>query len=407
MRSVLDDYRTSAYVQETLELAERSRSTLIWDRTEKMEIQNTLTAQRILSSQSTTVPGYVRLCKSDDDYVAWDRFLFDFPGAHYFQTYGWLKSYQPMGLTPHVLTYEIDAAIVGGVAFLSAKLPLLPFHIIVIPHGPLPSNPDAPSWLPLMQRLDEICQETNAIYAQIYPHELSNQRVLLPRLEELGFTSPALFTSHRFSSTPVTVDLVGKTEEDVLRSFRKRTMYYVRGALRSDLVLRTEVQPPVFDKIYELFLEHGESRGFQPRPYASLQAAWEWFSPKGWASFIQAWHGKTLVGANLVIATGQTAYYIHGAVRRDFAEQRPAEFIHWHTIRKAIQLKLNTYDLGNVGHPGVNQFKRGFRPQYQSWHDPRTKIYWPIAAKVLSAADRYLRPVLRELANRRANFSSQ
>jgi serine/alanine adding enzyme len=372
-----------------------------------METQETLTAERTIPSQIAGIHGNVRLCDSNEDYVAWDRFLYDFPGAHYFQTYGWLKSYEPLGLRPHVLTCEVDGAIVGGVAFLSAKIPLLPFRIFIIPHGPLPSNPDAPCWLPLMQRLDEICRENNAIYAQIYPHELLEQSVVVPRLEQLGFTSPALFTSHRFSSTPVTVDLIGKTEEDVLRSFRKRTMYYVRGALRSDLVLRTEVQPPVFDKIYELFLEHSESRGFQPRPYASLQAAWEWFSRKGSASFIQAWHGSTLVGANLMIFTGRTAYYIHGAVRREFAERRPAEFIHWHTIRKAIQLQLDKYDLGNVGHPGVNQFKRGFRPQYRSWHDPRTKTYLPTTAKVLSAAERYLRPVLRELAKRRANSLSR
>ena len=51
----------------------------------------------------------------------------------------------------------------------------------------------------------------------------------------------------------------------------------IREALRSDLTLRTDMPPGVFDKIYALFLEHAQSRGFQPRPYGSLLAAWEWF----------------------------------------------------------------------------------------------------------------------------------
>jgi hypothetical protein len=345
----------------------------------------------------------IRECRTVEDYLAWDRFLYEHPGAHYFQTYGWLKSYAPMGMTAHVLIVEQDGIVTGGVAFLSVKIPLLPYCIVIVPHGPLPSDPGSSSWLRLMERLDHICRETKAIYVQIYPHELSSQSILLLKLEELGFTSPALFESHHFSSMPVLVDLAGKSEEEVLGSFRKRTISYVRGALRSDLTIRTEVTPAVLERIYALFVEHGESRGFRPRPLMSIRAAWEWLAPNGWATIIQAWHEDELVGANLVMFTGRTAYYIHGAVRRDYADRRPAEFIHWHTIRRAIELGLDHYDLVNMVSSGVEQFKRGFRPTSLSWHDPRTKIYRPTTAKALGAADRYLRPIIREFARRRAN----
>jgi hypothetical protein len=122
--------------------------------------------------------------------------------------------------------------------------------------------------------------------------------------------------------------------------------------------------------------------------------------------FVQAWSGDTLVGANLAIFTGRIAYYIHGAVRRDFADKRPAEFLHWHTIRMAIQMGLDKYDLVNVGGlPGVDQFKRGFRPEYRSWHEPRTKIYYPGVAKIAGQAERSLRPLLRALGRYRARRS--
>ena len=350
--------------------------------------------------------GGVRICTTKQDYLAWDRFLYHFSGAHFFQTYGWLQSYEPMGLTPHLLVYEQDGAITGGVAFLSAKIPLIPFRIFIIPHGPLPANPDWPGWLPLMQRLDEICQQGRAVYAQVYPHEASSQQVLLPRLETMGFTSPALFTAHEFSTQPVTVELVGKSEAEVLASLRERTRTYIRRALNSKLELRTELNDLTFDRIYRLFEDHGESRGFRPRPYASLRSAWEWFSQRHGASLIQAWHGDTLVGANLLIFTGRTAYYIHGAVHRGFAEERPAEFLHWHSIRTAIQLQLDKYDLVNLGPPGVEQFKRGFRPHNHSWHAPRTKIYRPSLAKIISGADQYFRPLLRGLGRFRAKVAN-
>jgi lipid II:glycine glycyltransferase (peptidoglycan interpeptide bridge formation enzyme) len=345
----------------------------------------------------------IRPCVTEEEYAAWDCFLFDLPGAHYFQTYGWLKSYEPMGFTPHVLVYESDGVIRGGVAFLSVKIPLLPWRVFIIPHGPLPSDPDSPSWMPLMQRLDQICREQHAIYAQIYPHELAEKSTVVSRLEEIGFTGPAMFTSHRFSSTPVTVDLLGKTEEDVLMSFRHKTRQYVRRALNGDCEVRIHVDEREFDTIYALLAAHGEYMGYRARPYASLRTAWEWFAARGWASFIQAWRGQTLVGAIFLLFTGRTAYYLAGAVRRGFSEDRPAELMHWYAIREAIKQQMNSYDLVNVGTTGVEQFKRGFRPKYQSWHDPRTKLYHPLLAQATRVLDRLLRPVIRSVVRYRSS----
>jgi lipid II:glycine glycyltransferase (peptidoglycan interpeptide bridge formation enzyme) len=341
--------------------------------------------------------GTVRLCESEKDFLLWDRFLFDFPGAHYFQTYGWLNSYVPMGLTPRVLVYEENGAIEGGVAFLSAKMPLLPWKLFIIPHGPLPASPDAPGWLPLMTRLDQICREEKAIYAQIYPHELSEESELVPCLEDLGFTAPPIFTSHRFSSTPVTVGLAEKSEDDILKSLRPNTRTHVRRALTSGLTLRTNVDQKVFDEVYELFQENGGVMGYQPRPRASLEMAWDWFAPKGWATLFQAWYGDTLAGAILVLFTGRTAYYLAGATRREFAKYYPAEFMHWCAIRNALERNLETYDLVNPVSKGVRQFKEGFRPEFAAWHQPRTKLYRPLLAKVLRSTEPHLRPMIRTL----------
>lgn len=359
-------------------------------------VQSSLTASRLSDGPT------VKLCTEEEEYAAWDRFLYEFPGAHYFQTYGWLKSYEPMGFATYVLTYQVDGILLGGVAFLSAKVPCSPWRIFVIPHGPVPPDPDAPSWTPLMQQLDEICRKQRALYAQLYPHELSDQLILLPRLEKHGFTAPALFTSHRFSSTPVMLRLEGKDEEDVLKDFRKNTRYYIRRASAGRLVIRTDVNQEVFDNIYRLFLEHGAFRGYSPRPYRSLKAAWDWFAPRGEATFIQAWHDQTLVGAILVVFTGQTAYYLAGAMRREFSKDYPAELMHWHAIRYAMERRMSAYDLTNIGHQGVAQFKTGFRPVCRSWHDPRTKVYSPLGARVLSLAERSCRPLLRLVAQYRA-----
>jgi lipid II:glycine glycyltransferase (peptidoglycan interpeptide bridge formation enzyme) len=348
----------------------------------------------------------VRMCATNQDYVAWDRFVFDTPGARYWQTYGWLKSYEPMGFTTHVLVHETANVTTGGVAFLSFKIPVMPWRIFIVPHGPLPASPEAESWLPLMQAMDSYCRERRAIYTQLYPHEPSGGRALFSQLEQLGFRHPPLFTSHDFSGAAVTVNLKG-SPEDVLLSFRPKTRQHIRHALDSDLRLRVDVDDATFDRIYELFVENGKLHSYRPRPKASLRIAWDWFAARDDATLLQAWRGDELVGAILLVFTGQTAYYLAGAVRRGFEKYYPAEFLHWHGICAASRRQLATYDLVGFGTEGVEQFKRGFRPETQRWEEPRTKIYAPLAARALKVVDRRLRPIVRLIGYARAGRDTQ
>jgi peptidoglycan pentaglycine glycine transferase (the first glycine) len=344
----------------------------------------------------------VRLCTTEQDYRAWDEFVFNSPGAHYWQTYGWLKSYEPMGFTPHVLTYATNGVVSGGVALLSFRIPLVSRRIFIVPHGPIPTPPETESWPLLMQAMDAFCREHGAIYTQLYPHESSEHGALRSRVEQLGFRHPPLFTSHRFSSDAVTVRLQGKSTDDILLSFRPKTRQHLRHALNSELRLGRDVDEATFDKIYELLVENGNLLGYRTRPYVSLRLAWEWFSANDRATFLQAWHDQQLVGAVLLVFTGKTAYYLAGAMRRQFQKVYPAEFLHWQGICEASKRGLDTYDFVGMGTEGVEQFKRGFRPEMQYWHDARTKIYSPRLARTLTFADRRLRKLVRLVGYARA-----
>ena len=353
-------------------------------------------------STSTTVSPTIRVCARDSDYAAWDRFVSNLPGAHYYQTYGWLKSYEPIGLRTHVLVYERGDTIQGGVAFLSAKVPLLTWRIFIVSHGPLPPDPDSPGWLPLMNELEKYCRSYNGIRTTIYPHEFENSRALLARLEALGYSAPGSFTSHRFNSTPVTIALAGKHEADILNACRPRTRSSIRRALAGEMTMRTRVDRQIFDKIYSLLSEHGEARGYHPRPYASLKAAWEWFAPRGETCFFQAWLHNTLVGAILIVFTGRTGYFLAGATRREYSDLRPSEFLHWHAICEAIRREMIAYDFTSLEDSGGGVFKTGFRPVCSTWQRPRTKIYHPVQARVMDVTEHHFSGMIRILARYRS-----
>ena len=344
----------------------------------------------------------LRFCRTAAEYEAWDQFVSDFRGAHYCQLYGWLSSYEPMGFDPEVMIQLEGERIVGGAAFLSFKLPVVPWRAFILPHGPLCDEADPDSWDTLMAGLDEHFRQHGAIYAQAWPHVVPDDVAGLERFAAAGYQDVCLFRAHEFSSTLLAIDIGNRREEEILAGFRKQTRYYCRRSLKSGLELRLGRSDDDLRASYELLEESGRYHGYQPRPYRSLATAFERLVPKGRALLLQVWTNGELAGTIFVIFAGRIATYYAAATSRAHASLYPSEFLHLHAIRLAQQHGMEVYDLMNWSDPGVAQFKRGFRPRECRWTGPRTKIYRPFLARCTALLEKRLRPLVRSVAQRRA-----
>lgn len=348
----------------------------------------------------------LHLCQTPQEFDAWDEFVVRFPGAHYCQLYGWLSSYEAMGFECEVMVQSEGDRIVGGAAFVSIAIPFFAGRIFILPHGPLSDTPGGASWDMLMEALAEHFRGREAVYVQAWPPVACDDMHGLEHFVKAGYQGPALFKSHRFSSTLLAVDLVDRSEEEILAGFRRQTRYSCRKSLQTGLTLHVSKRLADLRCSYELLEANARYHGYRPRPYQSLVLAFQRLITKDRGMLIQARKGNELAGTLLVLFAGRIATYYAGATQREFRQCRPAEFMQLSAIRLAKERGMEIYDLMNWSTGGVAEFKRGFRPREYRWADPRTKMFKPAFARCLSWGENRLRPLARRLVRLRATRTS-
>jgi lipid II:glycine glycyltransferase (peptidoglycan interpeptide bridge formation enzyme) len=343
------------------------------------------------------------LCQTDADLDAWDDFVGRVPGANYHQLYGWLSSYEPMGMTCEVMRQCADDRIVGGAAFVSVPIPFGGGRVFVLPHGPIFAEPSPQSWRAFMAALDEHFRRQRAIYAQAWPHVTRDDVAGLAPFADAGYDHPPLFKSHTFTSTLLAVDLADRTESDILGSFRSETRQHYRRAVRRGLELRLGRTHEDLRRSHALLQEAGRDRGLAARPYQSLVRAFDRLIAKDRGLLVQAWNGDDLTGTMVVLFAGRIATCFASALHRDYSWYYPMEFMHVSAILLARERGMHAYDLMNWTTGGVAEFKKGFRPRETSWAGPRTRVYRPHLARLLSWGEGRLRPLIRRLVRWRTN----
>ena len=78
--------------------------------------------------------------------------------------------------------------------------------------------------------------------------------------------------------------------------------------------------------------------------------------------FLVNYEGKAIGGA-VVMLYGDSVYYLHGAMDREYKSLMAPYFMHWEMIRKFKYLKFKYYDFWGIDHrkwPGVTRFKLGW-----------------------------------------------
>jgi lipid II:glycine glycyltransferase (peptidoglycan interpeptide bridge formation enzyme) len=261
----------------------------------------------------------------------------------------------------------------------------------------------AAAWDACLAALDAHFRRRRAIYVQSWPPVVRDDDRGLEAFIRAGYEEQLLFRSHVFTSTRLAVDLVDRSEEQRLASFRSETRQHYRRAMKRGLEVRVGRTHEDLRRSYELLEMAGRERGLRPRPYESLVLAFDRLIDKRCGLLLQAWKGSDLVGTLLLLFAGRTATCFTSAMHRSFSWYYPMEFMHVSAMRLAQEHGMHVYDLMNWTTSSVAHFKSGFRPTTTSWAPPRTKVYRPALARIVAWSERRLRPVLRRAIRWRAS----
>lgn len=340
----------------------------------------------------------VRQLASDADRVAWNAFVASLPEGDVLQCWEWaaVKSeWSPL----RIAVYR-GKDIVAGAQILKRTLPLVgPFYYAS--RGPLLADwTDHDSFAALLAGIKDQAKKDGAAFLKIDPGVSIERTDVTELIEKSGFKPPANTDAQGFGGTQprcvMQLDLAGRTEAEVLASFKGQTRRNIKLAadkhgvdVVSDL---TRDDLVVFNDLMKVT---GERDGFRPRPLSYFQSLWDNLMPAGYLKlFLTNYEGVTLSGA-LCFIIGDKSWYVYGASSNEHRNVMPNYAMQWAMIRWAHSAGCSWYDFRGVSPrrrqegesaaevekedhlQGLNRFKEGFGTRYLEYVGEFDLIYKP------------------------------
>lgn len=165
---------------------------------------------------------------------------------------------------------------------------------------------------------------------------------------------------HLQPSKTVIVNL-GLPEDELLSRMHHKTRYNIRLAEKKGLKVERSTDTETF---WKLLQRTAKKDRFYTHPKDYYERLLKFFSDGelNTRMFFVLHNGKHIAGA-IVMLYGETVYYLHGAMDRDYKELMAPYFIHWEIIKWAKVQGFHYYDLWGIDArkwPGVTRFKLGW-----------------------------------------------
>lgn len=342
----------------------------------------------------------VRLAQSETDYRAWNTLVLTSPCTSFYVTTSWLNAYTAFGMsTKYLMAKDSNDDAIGGAALAIYRMG--PISWLYVPHGPFCRGNDDQTIVALLDEIEGQARRIGAAFVQIAPFErapfdvkwqeiasknslpyspylpASAQGQVSQHLSSRGYHQRSLFS---LLSAPSSGQIVDLTAGDILSTFQKRTIQYLRRTLDSKDVEAEQVSSLGRLRIaYELIRENTERYGGIYRPWPTFEAAvWPGIQNRYMLVLLASFRTEPC-SAILVGFGGGIGTYISGGTRRDidFGGVRPAHLLHYLAMQETRKRGFGEYDLTAIVGGGVGQFKRSFNPVYYRLQEPLSVILRP------------------------------
>jgi hypothetical protein len=269
-----------------------------------------------------------------------------------------------------------------------------------VPRGPVPATVEA------VRRLVSWAREHGLARLRVDPEAPS---AFCAELAELGFREgpaegPAVQPRH-------TLIVALGTEAELLRSFKPKTRYNVRLALRRGVEVEEGREAATLEA-QTLATARRQGINLPGRRYYELL-----LDTLPWCrTYVARVHGRP-VAAILVCRYAGRAYYLFGGASGEARELMPSYAVQWAAMRAAADAGCADYDLWGIppapdpSHPwhGLWQFKTGFGGSEVAYAGAWDLVISPLRHRAGLAADRARRSLraLKTISNMRLqNFHS-
>ena len=260
---------------------------------------------------------------------------------------------------------------------------LFPFKsFLYAPRGPVWDPRDQSALRDLLAGLEVLAQKHRAYSCKLDPpvEDWDAEAIHFLRAAGLRFAPWQQEDAAIQCRSNYLLDLKGRSEAELLASFKSKCRYNIRLAQRRGVTCRAYGKERLGD--FQRLMEETHRRdGFQMRPRAYFARMLDALGGHC-RLYLCEYQGQALSGAICVQYGGRTSY-VYGASSSARRELMPNYLMQWEMIRWALDSGCHTYDFQGVPHweepehpnYGVYRFKTGFNGRLALYAGEFVQVY--------------------------------
>ena len=231
-------------------------------------------------------------------------------------------------------------------------------NYLYIPHGPEIYLEDIKGGIQneikgFISYITKLARENKSIFIKIEPFS----DIVMELMYRRGFMRSS---KHIQPQKTVVVNL-NLSEEELLSRMHQKTRYNINLATKKGMAFKEKNDVQTF---WKLLKKTAEADNFHTHSEGYYKKLIDFFLDKDILSktFFVEYEGKSIAGA-VVLVHDDTAYYIHGAMDRDYKNLMAPYFLHWEIMKWAKNHGLVFYDFWGIDArkwSGVTRFKLGW-----------------------------------------------
>jgi hypothetical protein len=182
--------------------------------------------------------------------------------------------------------------------------------------------------------------------------EVNSKAPVLESLIYLGYTN--------HSRPTILVDLL-PGEDKVWDNFQGRARNMIRKSIKSGVLVRLVVPTENWiQSYYEMLKATFERQGrLVPHPLSFYHEMIGLVAVKQ-AFCVVAESDDRMIAAAIFLIDQSRMLYLSGTANSEGMKLAANSLIQWHAIREAIRLRISAYDMGGLGVPSIDKFKKSF-----------------------------------------------
>ena len=336
---------------------------------------------------------------TDSDQAAWNAFVAARPEGDVLQAWEWAAVKAP-DWTPLRVAVFRNGHMVAGASLLRRSLPLAGSYLYGS-RGPLLEDwSDEATFKALLDAIRAAAG--NAAFLRLDPAIPTDRADVLDLLKRHDFLPTGTTDAQGFGGMQprcvMQLDLAGRTEQEILATFKSQTRRNIKlGLEKHGVEVVEDTTRDDMAAFHALYAVTAARDGFKPYTLAYLQNVWDNLAPAGMVKlFLTRYEGQWLSGA-VCFLIGDKCWYVYGASSNEHRNVMPNYAMQWAMIRWAKSQGCAWYDFRGVSPrrrqegesaaevekedhlQGLNRFKEGFGTRYVEYIGEFDLVYSPLA----------------------------